>query len=250
MRSGVDPDQLAELRDSMRTVGLINPVTVRRNGSRWEIIAGFRRYLAAKLLQWQSLPCLVVDADIPGAEAAKAAENWCRANVDPVSEAHYLRSLKSRNSWTSTQLAKILGKPESWISERLAILDYDEELRSAVADGRVPFSAARELARISDHAIRSVYVHSAVTSGVTPAQAVRWKEEANRPPWEEPPQPDPQPAAPAPDTLKPIACTCDACRGEVALAFRKAMFLCPGCHADILNVFEQLKKSDAAIPTE
>jgi ParB/RepB/Spo0J family partition protein len=244
MRSSLDPDQLQDLASSMHRIGLINPITVRSVGSRWEVVAGARRLAAAKLLGWQAIPALAVSADIPGAEACKAAENWCRTSVDPVAEALYIRALKSRHKWSSVQVAKVLDKPESWVSERLAILDYPDELRNALADGRISFSAARELNRIEEPTMRDVYVASAVTSGCTPAQAARWREDANRPPWQEPEQPADTGVEPGQPADNACELPCDACGERVALAFRKVVFCCPGCHTALKTALAQLNNSD------
>ena len=99
----LDPTKVAALADSIREVGLLNPIIVRsakkyRNGVKadaWEIIAGHHRYEAcAKVLRWEEIPCQIRDSDDLLAELVMIDENLCRANLTPAQEAYQVSRRK------------------------------------------------------------------------------------------------------------------------------------------------------------
>jgi len=179
LRSDLTPESLEELAASIKTVGIIEPLIVKQSGDDWEIIAGHRRFLAAGLAGLEMLPCVIVEADDLKAEVLKLHENMARAEISAVDWAKYLTRLKQQYQLSNAKLAGWLGMSEPWVEQHLAILKYPDYLQNALSAGKMPFTAARELAAIKDETKRRTYTEYAVKGGVTPTLAANWRRTAN-----------------------------------------------------------------------
>lgn len=185
LRTNLTPESVDDLIFSIKEVGIIQPLIVCESGDGYELIAGHRRLLAAEIVHLVEVPCIVVDAKDLDKEVLKMHENIGRADINPIDWANQLAYLKQQYQLSNANLAKKIGFSESWVSEHLEILNYPVEVLTAISQGTLAFSAARELAKIRDPIRRGVYVSAAVKGGVTPAMAVRWKIEANREPMQQ-----------------------------------------------------------------
>lgn len=184
MRSNLRPESVDELVFSIKEVGIIQPLTVCKSGEGFEVIAGHRRLLAAELAGLTEAPCIVVNSKGLDKEVLKMHENIAREDINPIDWAKHLDYLKSQYKLTNAKMAEMMGFSEAWISQHLEILNYPIEVLSAIENGTLSFSAARELAQIKDVVKRKVYVDAGVKSGVTPAQAANWRREANAPTYQ------------------------------------------------------------------
>ena len=180
LRTNLTPESVDDLIFSIKEVGIIQPLIVCKSGDGYELIAGHRRLLAAEIVHLVEVPCIVVDAENLDKEVLKMHENIGRQDINPIDWANQLDYLKKQYGLSNAKLAEKIGFSESWVSEHLEILNYPAEVLTAIQQGTLAFSAARELAKIKDNIKRQVYVKAAVRGGVTPAMAVRWKIEANR----------------------------------------------------------------------
>ena len=93
MRLETDKSNIKELASSVDKVGLIQPITVVKVGKYYEVVAGFRRYLAIKLLKWNAVPVLIVDVEREQMLSIMTAENYEREEVNTFDEAVYLKKL-------------------------------------------------------------------------------------------------------------------------------------------------------------
>jgi ParB family chromosome partitioning protein len=177
MRINTKESNIDDLARSISKVGLINPITVIPKGKYFEVVAGFRRFLAIKSLNWTSVPCIVIEENNELAVGVMTAENYEREDVNTFDEAVYLKKLLDITQLSQKKLARVINRSESYVSERIAILDYPEELRDAVANGKLSFSVARELNKIEDEADKAMYVRYAIQNGCTPDIARRWRQE-------------------------------------------------------------------------
>ena len=182
LRSNLTPESVDDLIFSIKEVGIIQPLVVCESGGGYELIAGHRRLLAAEVIHLNEVPCIVAEVKEMDKELLKLHENIGRQDINPLDWANHLDYLKTHYNLTIASLAKQLGFSETWVAEHLAILNYPPEVVTAIQEGTLAFSAARELAKIKDVVKRGVYVRAAVKGGVSPALAVRWKMEANREP--------------------------------------------------------------------
>lgn len=179
VRLKIDPDKLDELVSSIRSVGLIEPITVKPRGVQFEIISGHRRFLAHRALKRLTIQSVVRDWDEKKIEAARLLENIDREGLSPWEEAIQLEKYKKRHKLTGVRLSSILGKSQAWISQRLAITKYPDLLKEALSAEKISFSVARELARIENARTLQEYTFLAMENGITPALAKRWADDAN-----------------------------------------------------------------------
>jgi len=177
MRLQTSRENIGHLAESIDKLGLINPITVKYLGKYYEIIAGFRRYLACKSINCNPVPCIVIDPLEQANIGIMVAENFERVEVNTFDEAIYLSKLKSTAKLSQKEIAKAINRTESYVSERLQILNYPDELRDALYQGHISFSVARELNKIAEDAVKIQYTRYAIENGCTPEVARRWRKQ-------------------------------------------------------------------------
>lgn len=148
-----DEQALAELADSIKTHGVLQPlvVTARPEGG-YTLVAGERRYRAAKLAKLSEVPVAIRDGDQAAIELA-VDENLHRRDLNPVEEAHAFQTILTSGRLTKKQLAERVSKSASYVNERLRLLALPEPIQQQVAAGVVPVRLAKqliEMAKASD----------------------------------------------------------------------------------------------------
>jgi ParB/RepB/Spo0J family partition protein len=154
-RQGFNPrtefadEQMAELVESVKQHGIITPLTLAADGDgRFTIIAGERRYRAAKQAKLKEVPAQVRDGD-GQALALAVAENVIRADLNPVEEARAYERLKAEHGDTA-KVAKLVGRSGKLIGERLDLLRVPDEAQGLLAGRKVPLACAPALIRIAE----------------------------------------------------------------------------------------------------
>lgn len=139
------PEELAELADSIKQNGILQPLLVRKKGSGYEIVAGERRYQAAKAAGLTEIP--VVIRDISDDDVFKLAliENLQRSDLSPLEEAQGYRQLIKEKGLTQEELAKLLSKSRSAITNTLRLLDLPREVQELVEEGKLTAGHARAI---------------------------------------------------------------------------------------------------------
>ena len=179
MRLETNKTNIESLAASIAALGLINPLTVVLKDKHYEVVAGFRRYLAIETLNWEYVPCIIITTDIKQNIAVMTAENYEREEINVFDESVYFVKLLDETKMTQKRLAKVINRSESYISERLSIVNYNIKLRDALYQNRISFSVARELNKITDESTLEQYVRYATENGCTPDIARRWRKELN-----------------------------------------------------------------------
>ncbi len=140
---------IEELQDSIRSKGILEPILVRAKGSRFEIIAGERRYMASRNIGLKDLPC--IDMDVEDAEAMEIAliENLQRKDLDIFEEADGLQALADIHSYNHEQISAKIGKARSTITEILSISRIPQGARDIIKDaGGFSRSTIIEIAKL------------------------------------------------------------------------------------------------------
>ncbi len=143
-----DTDSLAELAESIRSKGLVQPVLVRpRAGTanRYELIAGERRWRAAQMAQLHNIPAIIRELGDEEAYELALIENIQRADLSAIEEAEGYRQLIDSFGYTQEQLSEIIGKSRSHIANLMRLLGLPEEVRDMIVDGRLTMGQARPL---------------------------------------------------------------------------------------------------------
>lgn len=167
-RRDFDDGKLAELADSISKNGLIQPIVVRKHGIGYEIIAGERRYQASKKAGLAKVP--VVVKNVTDAEMFKLAllENIQRDDLNPIEEARGYRKLIAMNGVKSIrELADLVSKSPSSISNTIRLLKLPEEVQEMVADGTLGHTLARAILSIEDDEKRVAIAKKAVDEEMT-----------------------------------------------------------------------------------
>lgn len=174
MRTDITEASVQELVLSMKQVGVIEPLIVRRKKGRYEVIAGHRRLFAARTAKLTIVPCFVREATDDQVEMLKIHENLYREDVKPSDEARHFNYLIQKKKVTPVQIAKLISKSPQYVTDRLAILSWPPFLREAMEAKDVTFSVAREFSRFEDEKQMLHAARYAKRSGMTTEMAKRW----------------------------------------------------------------------------
>ena len=149
-RKNFDEEKLAELADSIRQHGVIQPLTVRKLSSGYyQIIAGERRWRAARLANLEEVPAVVIEADDQKAMELAMIENLQREDLNPMEEAEGFRSLVSTYGMTQEEAAQRVGKSRSAVANAMRLLDLAPPIQSLVSEGRISAGHARAVLPLS-----------------------------------------------------------------------------------------------------
>lgn len=193
-RSKMDADALAELAESIKAHGVIQPIIVvaRRDAApddpvRYQLVCGERRWRASRMAGLDAVPAIVRDYDADEAAVLALLENLQRADLTPLEEAEYLAQLKQKYGWTEEGLGEKLGKTRDYIHMRTRLLNLAPDLLAVwrEAEGTAVFetmtpSHAILVNQLQDDALRGALRESIVAGGVTVAETRRRLELAKR----------------------------------------------------------------------
>jgi ParB family chromosome partitioning protein len=186
-RTRFDESALRGLAESIRENGLVQPVVVRRKGSRYELIAGERRWRAAQLAGLEKLPAVV--KDVPDDKLLELAliENIQREDLNAIEEALAYKSLIEAAGLTQEVLAQRVGRDRSYITNYLRLLKLPEDLQNMVQDGRLSTGHARTLLGASDIALQRRLARQILEKGLSVRETERLiRESLNRKRIEDP----------------------------------------------------------------
>lgn len=149
-RKNFDEEELKNLAESIRSHGVIQPIIVTQKNGRYQIIAGERRWRAARLAGLKTVPAIVKDfADKKALEVA-LIENIQRQDLNPIEEAEAFQKLIQDYNMTQEEIAATIGKSRSAVANSLRLLALDEEVKKMVIEGRITAGHARALVSIED----------------------------------------------------------------------------------------------------
>lgn len=141
-----DEAQLSTLADSIARHGVVTPLTVRKlDDGRYKLIAGERRYRAARIAGLTEVPVIVLEADELAAAEIALVENLQRADLNPIEEAAGFRSLIASYGLTQEDVAERVGKSRSAVTNALRLLDLPDAVANLVIDGSLSAGHARAL---------------------------------------------------------------------------------------------------------
>ena len=145
-RKQFDPDALADLADSIRQHGIIQPLTVRKlQSGYYQIIAGERRWRAARMAGLSQVPVVVIEADDRKAMELAMIENLQREDLNPMEEAEGYRTLMEQYGLTQEETSQRVGKSRSAVANALRLLHLSDEVRTLVEEGKLSGGHARAL---------------------------------------------------------------------------------------------------------
>lgn len=149
-RRDFDEEALAELADSIRTLGLIQPITVKRDGEKYLIISGERRWRASQLAGIETLPAYIRDVDDENLHAMALVENIQREDLNAIEIALGLKRLIEECGLTQDALADKVGKKRSTVANYLRLLNLPNEVQLALKEGLISAGHAKAIASLSE----------------------------------------------------------------------------------------------------
>ena len=149
-RKTFDPEKLQELAASLKRHGVVQPLLVRKNGTRYTIVAGERRFRAARLAGLKTVPVVLTDAADDALMELSLVENIQRENLNPIEEAAAIKLLMQQHDLTQEEVSERVGKSRPAIANALRLLSLTKSVQTMVKDGRLSAGHGKMLAGVSD----------------------------------------------------------------------------------------------------
>ena len=172
-RSHFDDARLQELAMSIRENGIVQPILVRPKASRYELVAGERRWRAAQVAGLSQIPVIV--RDIPNDKVLELAliENIQREDLNPIEEARAYKNLIETVGLTQESLAQRVGRDRSYITNHIRLLRLSDDLQQLVQNGRISAGHARTLLGVSEVAVQRRVARRIIEKGLSVRETER-----------------------------------------------------------------------------
>jgi ParB family chromosome partitioning protein len=149
-RKNFDEDKLKELAESMKEHGVLQPVILRKKTKGYELVAGERRWRAAKMAGLEKIPAIVKELSDADVMEIALIENLQREDLNPLEEAMAYKQLMDEFGMTQEELSKRVGKSRSQIANTVRLLNLEKEIKDLIADEKLTAGHARALLAIED----------------------------------------------------------------------------------------------------
>ena len=169
-------DALTELSDSIRQHGILQPLSVRRAENGYELIAGERRLRAAQMAGLTDIPCIIMQMDDRESGTAAMVENLQRQDLDFVEEAMGISQLLTHYRMSQEQVARLLGKSQSSIANKLRILRHSTDVLNALREGNLTERHARALLKLGSDPEKLAAIAEIVRQGMSVARTEKYIE--------------------------------------------------------------------------
>lgn len=177
-RETMDEVELGDLALSIREVGLIQPLTVKPVGDRFEVIAGHRRLLACRIIELSPVKCIVRAASEVDPLAVLVAENAHRENVNPVEEARFFERLLVEQCENDVDMLCLkVRRKRGFVEDRLLLLMGHDTVIEALHQGKISIAVARQLNKVKQPVRLMLLLDTAVQQGATARQVAEWRKE-------------------------------------------------------------------------
>ncbi|KKL53581.1 hypothetical protein LCGC14_2274000 [marine sediment metagenome] len=234
-RLDFDDDEVEDLAVSIGRIGLINPIIVRKKDEMFEIIAGHRRYVAAKKCGMETIACYVHEGKETDATEITIAENLFRTDLTPVETACMVNDIINNDIMTLDQVAAAMHRSRRWVQSQVDLLAWPNDVLEIVHKGKLSVSAASNLALVEDTSYRGFLIRNAVESGATARTTAAWLQAwRSLAPPEEAISAEPLPGGSAVIPAVPQA-PCLCCGNIQRTDALATVLMCPQCIGAIRN---------------
>ncbi len=170
-RTNFNEDELADLADSIKKEGLLQPILVRPWQGKYQIVAGERRWQACKIAGLDQVPVRVVDMDDQKTLRVALIENLQRSDLNAIEEARGYKELMKAGGYTHAEVAEAVSKSRSTISNSLRLLDLPEVVQAKIYDGELSAGHARAILSIPDEEKRIALAEKIVRENLSVREA-------------------------------------------------------------------------------
>lgn len=231
-----------EISESIKKYGVLQPLIIRDTDQGPEIVAGCVRYQSAKLAGLDSVPCINMDLDPLGAEIVKMHENLKRIPVNHIDEAYSFLNMSETFGMSEENIAKHVGKSQSYISQHISLIRFSPDLADAVKNNFITFSHARELMRVDDSEVRNRFFKQCLDMGAPIYVLHNWVNSHNRSIGVLPPSSDSPPDEIYNHNGQHIRYTCAACLKPIKTSEICQVIYCPHCHQALEHAISDERK--------
>ena len=173
-RKVFSPEALDELADSIRRHGILQPLSVRRVGTAYELIAGERRLRAARIAGISDVPCILMTMDSRESGMIAMVENLQRQDLDFIEEAMGIRRLLTDFGMSQEQAARLLGKSQSAIANKLRLLRHSDAVLTAIREAGLTERHARALLKLRSEEEKLPAIAQIARQGMNVAQTEKY----------------------------------------------------------------------------
>lgn len=242
LRGAIDSERLAELAASLSAQGQLQPILVRPDGDTFVIIAGHRRFLAARSLGWETIEAKILPAGVKDEQILSLVENLHREDLTPVEEARVVYNLVMDQNLDVDLVASRFAKSRTWIDGRLELLEYPPDLLTAIHAGTIGLGSARELARVKNDGYRQWLLEQATTNGATARTTRMWADEWCRTHSETGEEITAHTGPPPPYEGQPVGIGCAGCGELFPIAQLRPLYTCPNCIKDHYEMIDKARQ--------
>lgn len=146
-------EHIDQLAASIKSYGVIQPISLRKNGERYELIIGERRFRASQVAEMTHIPAIVVDVDNEDSAVAALVENILRVDLSFLEEAEAIRKLMDIHNLNQIELSKRLGMSQSTLSNKLRVLMLPDQIKIKLTESFLTERHARALLKLDDESI-------------------------------------------------------------------------------------------------
>jgi len=173
-RLDLEDEGIEELARSIGRLGVLVPLHVKSAGDAFTVVCGHRRLRAAGKAGLDTLPCIVLSAEVYRDSEISFAENFFRKDLSPVELACAITDCFERTEMTLAELAAGFHRSEHWVMKMMAITNWPKDVLEAIHEGYISASSGANLALVTDTNYRNFLVRNAVEQGATARTTASW----------------------------------------------------------------------------
>ncbi len=245
-RNRIDSDGIRELAESLNKIGQLQPILLRKKEGRYEVEAGHRRFLAAKSLNWSTIDAIVLnDGEEEDTHLERAHENLIRENLNPVDEAKLVWTLVYHDGRGVESTAKMLCKSEGWVEARMNVLQWPEELISAIEAGQISLTNGKILSKVQDQETRSRLLDSTIEYSPSKRVLERWISDMDTLEYLSNQDIRSESAEIQSADMGTVHMECRVCAYKFQINHMRHIWLCPDCMMAMRNLANELRNEMA-----
>jgi ParB family chromosome partitioning protein len=192
MRQTFDEQKLEDLTESVKALGVLQPINLCANGGRYQIQDGHRRFIASTRAGKKTIPAVIRTTAGASTEAVKVHANLFREDVNAAEAAIYFGTLLADQcAGDVDRLVELTGLKRPMLEDRLNLLLGDDAVFAALKEGRISLAVAKELNKVRDPGYRAMYLDAAIAGGASARLVIEWRTKSDAiAAVEAPPAPD------------------------------------------------------------
>jgi len=172
-RKAFDEEKIQQLSESIKEHGIIQPILIKKDGDTYSIIAGERRWRAAKAAGLKEVPVIIMDIDEKGVLEISLIENIQRQDLNPIEEAWAFRKLIEDFAFTQEELGRRLGKSRTALSNTMRLLNLDGRVQEYLIDGVITEGHGRAILALEDRELQYKLAQKVMDDGLTVRETER-----------------------------------------------------------------------------